>query len=92
MVQGLQPAALPPLRGAYCGSVNGLLRRELRAVAAGLRRGGDAAGGPGGTGKGGSPGGGPTLGPGSLLHSWRCRIPLLLLKIEGIYGFANVRL
>lgn len=70
MVRGLQPSALPPLREAYCSALNALLRRELRAVSASLRRGGAPAGGPGASGKGGSPGLGG-LGPGSPLHSWR---------------------
>lgn len=44
VVQGLQPSVLPPLREAYCASLNALLRRELRAVAAQLRRNGPEAG------------------------------------------------
>lgn len=75
MVRGLQPSALPPLREAYCASLNALLRRELRAVAASLRRSGPGGDNEkaGGSGKGGgSPGGASGLGPGSPLHSWRC--------------------
>lgn len=75
VVRGLQPSVLPPLREAYCASLNALLRRELRAVSATQRRAGPGGDAPGGSkGVGGSPGGAGGLGPGSPLHSWRSAV------------------